>query len=76
MSSHRVLSCLQRCRMVISDIDTPAFDGFTCRSHKPVQRNWYDLRKFDSNLPLTFIARFAELGEVGLGLSASLEGEA
>lgn len=75
MSSHRVLSCLQRCKIVISDIGTPAFDGFTCRSHKPVQRNQHHLRKFDANLPLTFTARFAALGEVGLS-SVRLEIEA
>jgi hypothetical protein len=76
VSSHRVLSCLQRCRIVISDIAAPAFDGLTCRSHMPVQRNRYHPRKFNANLPLTFIVRFGELGEVGVGLSASLESEA
>jgi hypothetical protein len=74
VSSHRVLSCLQRSRIVISDIGAPASDGLTCRSHKPVQRNRYHLRMLDANSPLTFMARFAEVGEVGL--SASLESEA
>lgn len=48
-------------------------DVFTCSSHKPVQRIQHHLRRFDVDLPLTFIARLTKPREVGHSASPECE---